>query len=349
MDDQKSGVAAGSEEQQSVDADKVLDTILNNYRRLEQSMVHELYFQNEHGTTIGTFREVLWKDLFEQLVPKKFVVEQSVFIMDSNGKVSKEVDLVILDEIYTPYIFRQGHLKFIPIEAVAVAIECKSENLDATVIKKWTQSIHDLKTSDRGIARLFSHVQSKEPFKPSSEQAERSVPPQKCEVPQCLMQKKGPKPLTQTGTRPILIFCHMSNQSKDRKNVTVDLEKKFDITLWAQEKGDDRSIRVAVNDRFKELSDVYKQLNHHPYHEEEYEDAIIKNTNLDGLSLDNYRIRNGVEEVSLLTLNFMLNQALMLINNPMFFPHLAYVKLFNRRLERRLEQKEANQTKEGKS
>lgn len=345
MANQKKNTLKSTNEKKPVNIDKVLDTILENYKRLEQSMVHELYFQNEHGTTIGTFREVLWKDLFEQLVPKKFVVEQSVFIMDSKRKVSKEVDLVILDEIYTPYIFRQGHLKFIPIEAVAVAIECKSENLDATVIKNWTQSINDLKTSDRGIARLFSHVQSKEPFKPSSEQAERSVPPQKCEVPQCLMQKKGPKPLTQTGTRPILIFCHMSKQSKDRDNVTVDLEKEFDITLWAQEKGDDRSIRVAVNDRFKELSDVYKRLNHDPYHEAGYEDAIIKNANLDGLSLDNYRIRNGVEEVSLLTLNFMLNQALMLINNPMFFPHLAYVELFNRRFE----QTEADQTKEGKN
>lgn len=345
MANQKNNTLKSTNEKKPVNIDKVLDTILENYKRLEQSMVHELYFQTEHGTTIGTFREVLWKDLFEQLVPKKFVVEQSVFIMDSKGKVSKEVDLVILDEIYTPYIFRQGHLKFIPIEAVAVAIECKSENLDATVIKNWTQSINDLKTSDRGIARLFSHVQSKEPFKPSSEQDAPSVPPQKCEVPQCLMQKKGPKPLTQTGTRPILIFCHMSKQSKDRKNVTVDLEKEFDITLWAQEKGDDRSIRVAVNDRFKELSDIYKQLNHHPYHKEGYEDAIIKNANLDGLSLDNYRIRNGVEEVSLLTLNFMLNQALMLINNPMFFPHLAYVELFNGRLQ----QTEEDQNKGEKS
>lgn len=323
---------AKSEVHQMIDGHPIFNMIAQNYLRLEQSIVQELYFQAEHGTTIGTFREAVWKELFEQIVPKKFVVEQSVFILDSHGSVSKEVDLVILDEMYTPYIFRQGHLKFIPIEAVAVAIECKSENLDGEVISTWRKSIEKLKTSNRGIARLFSHVQSKEPFKPFSEQSEPSVQPQKCEVPQCLMQKKGPKPLTQTGTRPILIFCHMSNQSKDRDNVTVDLEKEFDITLWAQEKEDDRSIRVAVNDRFKELSDVYKRLNHHPYHEAEYEDAIIKNANLDGLSLDNYRIQNGVEEVSLLTLNFMLNQALMLINNPMFFPHLAYVERFHQAL-----------------
>lgn len=320
---------AKSEVHQTIDGRPIFNMIAQNYLRLEQSIVQELYFQAEHGTTIGTFREAVWKELFEQIVPKKFVVEQSVFILDSHGSVSKEVDLVILDEMYTPYIFRQGHLKFIPIEAVAVAIECKSENLNATVIKNWTQSINNLKTSDRGIARLFSHVQSKEPF---SEQSEPSVQPQKCEVSQCLMQKKGPKPLTQTGTRPILILCHMSKQLKDGENVSVDIAKEFDITLWAQEKEDDRSIQVVVNDHFKKLSDVYKQLNHHPYHEENYKNTMIKETNLDGLSLDNYRIQNGVGEVSLLTLNFMLNQALMLINNPMFFPHLAYVERFHQAL-----------------
>lgn len=319
---------AKSEVHQTIDGHPIFNMIAQNYLRLEQSIVQELYFQAEHGTTIGTFREAVWKELFEQIVPKKFVVEQSVFILDSHGSVSKEVDLVILDEMYTPYIFRQGHLKFIPIEAVAVAIECKSENLDGEVISTWRKSIEKLKTSDRGIARLFGHVQSKEP----SQQTKKEGQSKECGVPECLIQKRGPRKLTQTGTRPILILCHMSKQSKDCENATVDLEKEFDITLWAQEKEDNRSIRVAVNDRFKELSDVYKRLNHHPYHEAEYEDAIIKNANLDGLSLDNYRIRKGVEEVSLLTLNFMLNQALMLINNPMFFPHLAYVERFRKEL-----------------
>lgn len=321
---------AKSEVHQTRDGHPIFNMIAQNYLRLEQSIVQELYFQAEHGTTIGTFREAVWKELFEQIVPKKFVVEQSVFILDSHGSVSKEVDLVILDEMYTPYIFRQGHLKFIPIEAVAVAIECKSENLNKKVdeIKKWRESIESLKTSDRGIARLFGHVQSKEP----SQQTKKEGQSKECEVPECLIQKRGPRKLTQTGTRPILILCHMSKQSKDGKNVSVDIAKEFDITLWAQEKEDDKYIQVVVNNRFKKLSDVYKQLNHHPYHEVEYEDAIIKNVNLDGLSLDNYRIRKGVEEVSLLTLNFMLNQALMLINNPMFFPHLAYVERFHKAL-----------------
>ena len=35
------------------------------------------------------------------------------------------------------------------------------------------------------------------------------------------------------------------------------------------------------------------------------------------------------EELSLMSFNFQLNQILMLINNPMLFPHLDYVEMFN--------------------
>ncbi len=88
-------------------------------------MKHDL-----HGSSIGSAREDIWGQLFDMIIPKKFVIEHSVFlIIDSEGNVSHEVDLAILDETYTPYIFRYGRLKFIPIEAVAVVVECKSKSM----------------------------------------------------------------------------------------------------------------------------------------------------------------------------------------------------------------------------
>ncbi|MFT8348561.1 DUF6602 domain-containing protein [Clostridium saccharoperbutylacetonicum] len=82
-----------------------------------------------HGTTIGTQREVICKQLFEMIVPKKFVIEQSVFIIDSKGNVFHEVDLAIIDETYTPYIFRYGEIRFALIEAVSVVVG-KSQNIN---------------------------------------------------------------------------------------------------------------------------------------------------------------------------------------------------------------------------
>lgn len=50
---------------------------------------------------------------------------------------------------------------------------------------------------------------------------------------------------------------------------------------------------------------------------------------LEMLKLKDFEIYNENKEmISLLTLNYQLNQLLMLLNNPMPFPHLTYAKLF---------------------
>lgn len=112
--------------------ENIIDNIIDNYLSVEKSIVEQLYMKHDiHGGTVGSQREDVWKQLFEMIVPKKFVIEESIFIIDSswNNKksrsekqigISKEVDLAIIDENYTPYIFRYGKLKFVPIEAVAV-------------------------------------------------------------------------------------------------------------------------------------------------------------------------------------------------------------------------------------
>ncbi|MEH7643312.1 hypothetical protein V7198_16650, partial [Bacillus pumilus] len=53
------------------------------------------------------------------------------------------------------------------------------------------------------------------------------------------------------------------------------------------------------------------------------EEKFLDENKLSDLRIDGY---------DLLTLNFQLNQLLMLINNPMFFPHYAYAKLFQKQI-----------------
>ena len=77
----------------------------------------------ENGTTIGHYWEKIWSEMFKRIISPKFVIEQSVFLIDSKGNVSNGVDLAIFDEMYTPYIFRYYDLKFIPLEAMAVVVE----------------------------------------------------------------------------------------------------------------------------------------------------------------------------------------------------------------------------------
>lgn len=83
----------------------IIKDIKENYVQVEEALVKQLYMKHSlHGTTIGSAREDMWKQLFEMIIPKKFVIEQSIFIIDSNFDkndpqkgISKEVDLAYVD------------------------------------------------------------------------------------------------------------------------------------------------------------------------------------------------------------------------------------------------------------
>lgn len=292
---------------------KTIENIIHNYAQNEKALVEQLYFATSHGPTIGGFREDIWKSMFEQIIPKKFVIEQSVFIIDSAGRVSNEVDLAIFDETYTPYIFRYGRLKFIPIEAVAVVVECKSQSLKPKDLKKWAESIAALTTSLKSYTRIASGI------------IDGKVDP-------------GTKILqTQTQTRPLRILCCLNENIGN--GPLENGEKMFDIIAKApsKQKKKRKRLKIEFDEDKKSLQDWYLALNHVGY-QQNGEDGItnsgVKINNgekLEKETLQDYQIKaeNG-RLISLLTFNLQLNQLLMLINNPIPFPHKAYVEMFNR-------------------
>ncbi|WP_281886327.1 DUF6602 domain-containing protein [Paenibacillus sp. YYML68] len=291
--------------------------IIDNYEKLEASIVTQLQMAAQHGVVTGTFREELWLSLFERIIPKKFSIARSVFIIDSLGNFSKEVDLAIFDEQYTPYIFNYGVMKFIPIEAVAVVVQCKGKDLKG--LYKWTNSIELLRTSMMSIARQFYSVSTGELG--------------------CDQLGESGKPITQTSTRPIKILC----TTEHRASATP----YFDLTISPQK--DATKLQIQWNDESRLLSDWLDSLNHAGFNPQDPESGYqyskivmpgassLKTTT--PLSLSHYKVirRVSIEkepprDVSLLSLTFQLNQLLMLINNPMMFPHYAYVRMFNRML-----------------
>ena len=278
---------------------KLIENIKENYRRVEKSIVNQLHMRNDlHGSTIGSAREDIWEQIFHMIIPKKFVIERSVFIIDSEGNISREVDLAILDEMYTPYIFRYGRLKFIPIEAVAVVVECKSQFLQG--VDDWIKEIKDLRTANESIARMASFI---------------SIKP----------------PCTQQSTRPIRILCLLNSKE------CLEIDDQFDFVLHAVKEQDKKEankdetgrIEIRVNTD-KTLFEWFKELN---FHEVEMPPNVPDDetkTYLEGLTLSKYEVLDQDQaSISLLTFNFQLNQLLMLINNPILFPHRNYVRLFN--------------------
>lgn len=275
----------------TLENNKIIKNIKENYASLEEGIVNQLYFAGHHGSTIGHYREKIWSEMYKNILPKKFVIEQSVFLIDSQGNVSNEVDLAIFDETYTPYIFRYYDLKFIPIEAVAVVVECKSTSMNAEQMGAWVQNISGLKTSSsqQSFVRTIREITS------------NTAP-------------------TQPATRPLRILCCLNDEYK------MEMSEFFDVVIRAQK--DEKKLNIKWSEEQENLFDWYWCLNH-----AEETDAVM---NIKGgeeaaeHNLDEYKVFSGNSELSLMSFNFQLNQILMLINNPMLFPHLDYVKMFNR-------------------
>lgn len=283
---------------------KALRNIKSNYQKIEQSIVQQLYMRQDlHRYSIGAAREDIWEQLFKMILPKKFVIEHSVFIIDSKDGISHEVDLAVMDETYTPFIFTFGRLKFIPIEAVAAVIECKSATI-AQGIKGWVDSIKSLKTHDESIARMAGSI------------ALGGVAMQKA-------------------TRPLRILCAL------KENIQENVQELFDFVLSAvdDKAGEPGHIEVSMPQEFDSLLDWFRELNFYGK-EGEMDTAFNKNggpsqkEKLEHTKLTAYEVRGGDGRVqSLMTFNFQLNQLLMLINNPLLFPHQKYAEMFNEEKE----------------
>ena len=144
-----------------MDKGKYLEHIKDNYLTMGNDIVNQLKYICGQSTVQGSNREEIWKSMFERIIPQKFNIERSVFIVDSKGNISKEVDLAIYDEQYTPYIFKYGMIKFIPVEAVAAVVECKSKRQEVKKLKPWCKEIKKLETGEDVVIRMASQLVTK--------------------------------------------------------------------------------------------------------------------------------------------------------------------------------------------
>lgn len=134
--------------------------------------------------------------------------------------------------------------------------------------------------------------------------------------------------MTQTATRPLRILCCLN---EEYKNLLNKQEKIFDVVIRALDKNK-KELSVKWDATKKYLFDWYQCLNHAEGQEQKQEKEKKEIKGEEGLKhqdFSKYNVKDGNEELSLMSFNFQLNQILMLLNNPMLFPHLDYVEMFN--------------------
>lgn len=77
-----------------------------------------------HPVVKGNMSEVNWLQMLDTYLPKRYRAAKS-FVIDSRENVSDEIDLVIFDRQYSPLIFEDNGLLYVPAESVYASFEVK--------------------------------------------------------------------------------------------------------------------------------------------------------------------------------------------------------------------------------
>lgn len=83
-----------------------------------------------HPGTKGDASESVWNELFNQYLPERYQADKA-HVVDSAGNFSQQIDVVIYDRQYSPFIFHYEGQIVLPAESVYAVFEAKqSANLD---------------------------------------------------------------------------------------------------------------------------------------------------------------------------------------------------------------------------
>ncbi|MDH4185385.1 MAG: hypothetical protein OEV08_00180 [Nitrospira sp.] len=77
-----------------------------------------------HPVTKGDASEKVWLELLQTYLPHRYQAEKA-HIVDSNGVFSDQIDVVVFDRQYSPFIFRYEGQTVIPAESVYAVFEAK--------------------------------------------------------------------------------------------------------------------------------------------------------------------------------------------------------------------------------
>lgn len=136
---------------------------------LQQQMRAKLSLNREiltHPVAKGDASELEWIDMLSSYLPSRYKVDKA-FIIDCEGNISEQIDIVIYDRHYSPFILRQNGTTYIPAESVYAVIEIKptlnSANIDYA--SKKASSVRVLKRTSAQIVHAGGKVEKpKKPF-----------------------------------------------------------------------------------------------------------------------------------------------------------------------------------------
>ena len=94
---------------------------------LQKQMIEKLKSSQSnihHPTTKGNVSEVSWLNMLNEYLPNRYAVKNA-FVIDSRGELSEQIDIVLFDRQYSPFLFNQDGAIYVPAESVYAVFEVK--------------------------------------------------------------------------------------------------------------------------------------------------------------------------------------------------------------------------------
>lgn len=109
----------------------------------------------EHPTIQGDSTELRWKEMLQTYLPARYKVKRAQ-VMDSNGRLSEQIDIVICDQQYSPILFEQDAAIYVPAESVYAVIEVKP-NLNKGMVKAASKKAKSVRELTRTSANIYDY------------------------------------------------------------------------------------------------------------------------------------------------------------------------------------------------
>ena len=86
----------------------------------------------DHPGTKGDASENVWIELLNTYLPKRYEASKA-HVVDSKGNFSQQIDIVVFDRQYSPFIFNYENEIIVPAESVYAVFEAK-QTADANLV-----------------------------------------------------------------------------------------------------------------------------------------------------------------------------------------------------------------------
>ncbi len=111
-----------------------------------------------HQGTKGEATETSWIRLLQEYLPNRYAIERAM-VVDSNGEASEQIDIVIFDRQYTPFVINYEGLVYIPAESVYAVFEVK-QDISKDHVEYASKKIQSVRRLKRTSALITDHTGS---------------------------------------------------------------------------------------------------------------------------------------------------------------------------------------------